>query len=383
MSSIPRRLHFTIDEYRRRLQQTQERMERLGLPALLLHQPENIAWLSGFWHDGFFAYHALVVPAAGDPVLVERDMENPVAEEMSWIQDRRRYLDGDDVPALVAAAVMEATQDGGTVGVELDSAFLPVNRFKRLADLLPQRKLVSDGGLVDELRQIKSPAEVAYMRIAGRIASSAVASGLGAARVGATELDIASAISQAQAAGGHDGFLGGVGGTICTGWRTRQLHGQQTGKVIEEGDRIRLELPGIHKQYWAKQMRSGVLGRADDQLRRAHEIVVGAQDNALREMGPGVPAAHIAELCRTPVLDAGLVEKYENRVGYGLGIQFHPTSGDFTLDIDARTTRKLEPGMVFHMLLFAAGAAISETVAITENGYELLTHGDRSLVEIT
>lgn len=383
MSSIPRRLHFTIDEYRRRLQQTQERMERLGLPALLLHQPENIAWLSGFWHDGFFAYHALVVPAAGDPVLVERDMENPVAEEMSWIQDRRRYLDGDDVPALVAAAVMEATQDGGTVGVELDSAFLPVNRFKRLADLLPQRRLVSDGGLVDELRQIKSPAEVAYMRIAGRIASSAVASGLGAARVGATELDIASAISQAQAAGGHDGFLGGVGGTICTGWRTRQLHGQQTGKVIEEGDRIRLELPGIHKQYWAKQMRSGVLGRADDQLRRAHEIVVGAQDNALREMGPGVPAAHIAELCRTPVLDAGLVEKYENRVGYGLGIQFHPTSGDFTLDIDARTTRKLEPGMVFHMLLFAAGAAISETVAITENGYELLTHGDRSLVEIT
>ncbi|MFC8511713.1 M24 family metallopeptidase [Streptomyces sp. NPDC057257] len=73
--------------------------------------------------------------------------------------------------------------------------------------------------------------------------------------------------------------------------------------------------PAPYHQYWAKQMRSGVLGRADDELRRAYDIVVGAQDAALAEMGPGVPASRIAELCRRPVLDAGLVERYENRVG--------------------------------------------------------------------
>jgi Xaa-Pro dipeptidase len=99
-------------------------------------------------------------------------------------------------------------------------------------------------------------------------------------------------------------------------------------------------------------------------------------------MGPGAPAAHIAELCRRPVLDAGLVEHYENRVGYGLGLQFHPTSGDFDLDVDHRTSRKLEAGMAFHMLLFAAGAAISETVAVTDNGVEVLTHGPRALPEL-
>lgn len=380
MSTIPKQLLFTVDEYRTRLQNTQASMERQGIDALVLHQQENVAWLSGFWHDGFFAYHALVVPAVGEPILIERDLENPVAEEMSWIESRRRYLDGDDVPALVAAAVKEVTSDKGVIGVEFDSAYFSVSRFQTLARLVGQRQLVSDGGLVDNLRQIKSAKEVDYIRTAGRIVSAAVAAGIEAAQVGATELDVASAIARAQAAHGHDSFMGSPGGTICTGWRTLQLHGQQTSKVIQSGDRIRLELPGIYNQYWAKQMRSGVIGKPDDALLRAHDIVSKAQDSALREMGPGVPFARITELCRRPVLDAGLVKQYENRVGYGLGLQFHPTSGDFSLDIDSRSTRNLEVGMVFHMLLFAAGAAISETVVITENGHEVLTSGDRSLV---
>ncbi|GAA2540232.1 M24 family metallopeptidase [Mycolicibacterium diernhoferi] len=382
MSAVPQQLHFSVEEYRARLQRTQAEMERHRLDALLLHQPENIAWLSGFFHDGFFAYHALLIPAAGDPVLIERALEDPVAQELSWVTDRRGYFDGEDPEALAAAAVAELCGDNARVAVELDSAFLPLTRFRRIGSLLPNAELVSHNAIVEELRQIKSAQEIAYIRAAGLIASAAVSAGLAAARVGATELDIAAAVAQAQAAHGHDSFFGGLGGTICSGWRTIQLHGQQTGRTLEAGDRLRLELPGIHRQYWAKQMRSTVLGRPDDALLRAHDILRAAQDTAIAAMGPGVPAAHIADLCRRPVLDAQLIDRYENRVGYGLGIQFHPTSGDFALDIDHRTSRKLESGMVFHMLLFAAGAAISETVVVTDAGCELLTHGPRSLPEV-
>ncbi|MGE2731612.1 M24 family metallopeptidase [Mycolicibacterium vaccae] len=382
MSLIPQQLHFSIEEYRARLQRTQAEMERHGLDALLLHQPENIAWLSGFWHDGFFAYHALVIPADGDPILIERALEDPVAQELSWVNDRRGYFDGEDPEALAAAAVAEVTAAGDRVGVELVSAFLPVARYHQLSSLISDRNLVGHNDIVEELRQIKSAQEISYIRTAGRIASAAVAAGLRAARVGASELDIAGAVAAVQAENGHDSFFGGLGGTICSGWRTIQLHGQHTGRTLEPGDRLRLELPGIHRQYWAKQMRATVLGRPDDDLVRAHEILRVAQDRAIAAMAPGVPAAHIAELCRRPVLEAGLVERYENRVGYGLGLQFHPTSGDFALDIDHRTNRKLEAGMVFHMLLFAAGAAISETVVVTDDGCEVLTEGDRSLCAV-
>ncbi|ANI41998.1 M24 family metallopeptidase [Mycolicibacterium vaccae] len=379
MSAIPQQLHFSVEEYRARLLRTQAEMERHGLDALLLHQPENIAWLSGFWHDGFFAYHSLVVPSAGEPILVERRLEDPVAQELSWVADRRGYFDGEDPESLAADAVAGVTPTGARIGVELNSAFLPVTRFHRLSSLMSTRELVSHNDIVEDLRQIKSEQEISYIRTAGRIASAAVTAGLRAARVGATELDVAAAVAQAQAEHGHDSFFGGVGGTICSGWRTIQLHGQQTGRILEQGDRLRLELPGIYRQYWAKQMRSTVLGRPGDALLRAHDILRTAQDAAIEAMAPGVPAAHIAELCRRPVLDAQLIDRYENRVGYGLGLQFHPTSGDFTLDIDHRSHRKLESGMVFHMLLFAAGAAISETVVVTDDGCEVLTDGARAL----
>lgn len=382
MSNIPQQPHFSLEEYRSRLQRTQESMARNQLDALLLHQPENIAWLSGFWHDGFFTYHSLVVPAQGDPILVDRALEDPVAEELSWVTDRRSYLDGDDPEALAAAAVREVTTSGSRIGLEFDSAFLSLNRYRRLSTLLPAQELVSHSDIVEQLRQIKSEQEISYLRTAGRVVSEAVSAGLRAAQPGANELDVTAAIAQAQAANGHDSFLGSPGGSICSGWRTIQLHAQQTDRTLQTGDKLRLELPGIYRQYWAKQMRSTMLGTPDDDLLRAHDILRNAQDDAISAMGPGVPATHIAELCRRPVLDNGLAELYENRVGYGLGLQFHPTSGDFDLDIDHRTPRELEAGMVFHMLLFAAGAGISETVVVTDNGCELLTHGPRTFPEV-
>lgn len=352
------------------------------LSALLLHQPENIAWISGYWHDGFFSYHSLVVPASGDPVLIERGLEQPVADEMSWLEDLRNYIDGEDPEALAAEALKEVTAEGGQIGVEMTSAFLPVSRFQRLTSLLPQHTLVPHEDVVEESMRIKSAQEIEYIRQAGVVASAAVQAGLAAAQVGANELDVAAAIATAQAAHGHDSFMGSPGGTICTGWRTNQLHPQQADKKLEAGDPVRLELPGIHRQYWAKQMRSAVLGGPGAEFARAYEVLRTSQDAGIAAMEPGTPLSRIAELTTRPVLDAGLVDNYENRIGYGMGLQFHPTSGDFGLDMTTRSTRTLEPGMVFHMLVFAAGAAISETVVVTENGHEILTSGSREIPEV-
>lgn len=376
--TIAQRLLFSVAEYEQRAAAVQELMKREDIDTLVIHQPENIAWLSGFWHDGFFAYHALVIGQSGEPRLVGRALENPVAEELSWVNERHNYWDGEDPYAFLAEAVRAVTPAShARIGLEFDSQFLWLDRFEHVRRVLDGHDLVSSARIVERLQQIKSPAELDYMRQAGVIASVAVAAGIEAARVGASEQDLAAAIATAQAQNGHDGFLGGLGGTICTGWRTIQLHGQQFNRTIEAGDRFRVELGGIYKQYWAKQERAGIIGARDASVEKASEIVTAAQDDGISRMGPGVPAREIAAACREPLLHAGLVERYDNRVGYGLGIQFHPTSGDFSLDIDARSNYELQPGMVFHMLLFAAGAAMSETVAITESGHEVLTNNPR------
>lgn len=111
MSLIPDQLHSFLEEFRSRLERTLTCMECHRLDALLLHQPENVAWLSGFGHDRFFALHSLVVPAHNDPIVVERVRKDLAVEEFSWVVDRNRYLDGEDPEALAATTVKHMISD--------------------------------------------------------------------------------------------------------------------------------------------------------------------------------------------------------------------------------------------------------------------------------
>ena len=58
-------------------------MEAARLPGLLIHQPQNIRYISGFFMMGYFFYHALLIPAKGEPVLIVRDMEAPAVNVSS------------------------------------------------------------------------------------------------------------------------------------------------------------------------------------------------------------------------------------------------------------------------------------------------------------
>lgn len=373
-------LAFPIEEYRDRLERTQAEMTEADLPVLVLHQPESVCWLSGFWHDGFLLYHALVVPAEGEPVLVLRALEEPVAEELSWLTRRVGYSETDkNVVGNVQRVLRELDLDRGRVGIEMNSWYLTVERHDALRRLLPHADLVREPRIVNRLMLVKSPREVQYVRAAARIAEAGVKAGIEATRAGASEYEVAAAVAAGQARAGHDGFMGGMGGTISSGYRINQLHAQQSAKRVQPGELVHLEIPGISRQYWAKLMRTAVVGEPTNEHRRAEEVILRAQDEGIARMAPGVVATEITEACRGPVLKAGLRESYDNRVGYGLGLLFHPTNGDLTREFVTDGDWVLEAGMVFHMLLSAKDIAFGETVLVTDGGHEVLTDFERTL----
>ncbi|MER9534240.1 Xaa-Pro peptidase family protein, partial [Mesorhizobium sp. M0309] len=165
-------MDFPGEEYRARLQRTQEEMVKHDLPVILLHQPENILYLTGFYTTGYFSYHALAVPSRGDPVLILRDMEVPAAHSTSWVKSHTVYADAaDPLPAWLDAARRALDGlglAGGRVGVDEHSWFLTVERWKMLQALLPNATLVREPRIVDHLRLIKSPREIDYLRGAAR-----------------------------------------------------------------------------------------------------------------------------------------------------------------------------------------------------------------------
>ena len=209
---------FTVEEYNGRVAKTQAAMAKHGLPVLLVHAPESITYLSGFRMLGFFMYQALIVPAKGDPVLVVRDVEQPTADIMSWVKDRSVYTDIEDPINATARALKDLGLEGATIGLEYSTWFLTLERYETLKNLVPKANFVKEPNIVRELRLIKSPAEIKYLRQASRVAEKMIGAGFNASRAGASEHDIASAITVAQIRSGGDGHLEPI---IMTGPRLR------------------------------------------------------------------------------------------------------------------------------------------------------------------
>jgi len=370
-------LDFTKEEYQLRLTRTQREMTTAGLPVLLLHAPENITYLSGFRMLGFFMYHALVVPAEGEPILVVRDVEQPAADETCWVQNRSVYVDTEQ-PINAAARALRGLGLDSKIGIEYNTWFLTLERMAILRDLLPNAQFVEESNIVRRLRLIKSPAEIEYLRQASRVVEAMAQGCIDAIHVGASERDLAAAIMTAQANAGGEPPLEPI---LMTGERTRQLHGTWTDRRLKRGDAVYFELNGVVRGYWSKLMRTAVVGRPTLEQRRVADILLDALSTGIAMMRTGAVAGQIDEALRGPVLRARLRDSYYHRVGYTLGLIYPPASGEYLREFMAGDTWKLEAGQVFHMLVIASGIGFSETVLVTDNGPELLTRFDRRLFE--
>ena len=131
--------------------------------------------------------------------------------------------------------------------------------------------------------------------------------------------------------------------------------------------------------YHARFMRPIKVGSAsaDDQV--LAERLIEIQDAALAQVAPGVPETVPDEIYRQGVLEAGLAERYTNRTFYFIGLMLAPTGGE-KLDASPEATWDFEAGMTLHTYVLARDFGMSETILITDSGYERLTHFPRELI---
>ncbi|GAB3267704.1 aminopeptidase P family N-terminal domain-containing protein [Arthrobacter pigmenti] len=81
----PEEPNFTREEYAARIHKVRQQMELQGLSALLVVSPENIYYLTGLNHQGYFTFTLLVLPLEGEPSLVTRAMESPTIRAQAQI----------------------------------------------------------------------------------------------------------------------------------------------------------------------------------------------------------------------------------------------------------------------------------------------------------
>jgi Xaa-Pro dipeptidase len=368
-------LPFSMDEYQARVAAVRAEMAKRGVDILLIHTPENMLYLTGYQTAGYFSYQCLALPIDGEPAILTRKMEEGNARLLSWVQHRFSYTDMEDKVAKTIQMVRQFSRVE-RLGIEKCSWFLTVANYERLVELLGPIQVLDCSKLVDQVRLVKSVQEITYIREAARIADVAMTAGMQSIREGATENDIAAAVSDAAIRAGSE--YTGIPHLIKSGERCSIAHAVWDKRSLQRGDTVYMELSGCVKRYTAVVMRTAQLAPEDPAVRRAAEIVIESLNRTIEMIRPGITTGELYEVARSVIMKAGF-PPIPRRMGYSLGLGFPPIWGEWdTLAFNPNGKTELLPGMVFHVipaipLNERATIGFTETVLVTDKGNEVLT----------
>jgi Xaa-Pro dipeptidase len=366
---------FEPREYQARVARVQAELRAKGLDALIAFQPESVTWLTGFFTRAYSSFQFAIIPANGAPTMFCRDVEEYYLDSTCVYPDRALWNDSQDTTAVAADIIRARLGATAKVGAELGSWTVSVARFEKLTSLLPGITWHNEQSLVERMRLIKTPAEIAYQRRAGIASEAGMQAAIDSARVGATEREMAAAICDAMIRAGSD--LAGPG-VMASGERAYHLHGYYTDRVLEHGDIVQIETTPNVRHYHARFMRPIRVAHASDEDFRIVEQLTAIQDAALASIKPGVAATVPDRIYREGVLSAGLRDTYTNKTMYSVGFMLLPISGE-NLEASPVADWSFEVGMTLHTYVLAKGFGMSETIAITPGGYERLTNFPRKL----
>ena len=163
------------------------------------------------------------------------------------------------------------------------------------------------------------------------------------------------------------------------------MHANYEGRKLAMGDQVFLEVPACINRYHAAMMRTATVGPPSDTIMKMAQASIRGLEVAIQNIKPGVTSQRVDTKVRSEVTRLGFGEAFRHRTAYSLGIAFPPTWGEEIVHIRENDKTVLKPGMVFHVILSlrtldVGGVGFSETIAVTDDGAEVLGSLDRQLL---
>ena len=383
LDGLPQEPAFPVEEYEARLAAVRDGMSERDTEVLLVQHPPNVLYMTGYQTFSPNFGECLVVPQEGDPTLLVPSPELGGALVHTWLDDRRGYSADRSNAQYIADTLREKKNDGAKVGVEKGSNGLPAGTYEGLVAALPKARFVDGSGIVEAVKTVKSPREIEHIRAAAKTTEAGIAATIDAARVGATDNDMAAAASEALIAAGSEYMC--LSPVVTSGRRSGILHSTHKRNRLEKGDVVLLEMGGCIHRYSAPTMRTVFIGEPPAEARRMAEACLTALGNILSAIRAGVTANEVAQVGWESILTAGDGFVFHGNFGYAIGAGFPPTWADDTGAIMSGIDTVLRPGVVFHhpvalRRMGRYGTAFSETTVVTEDGCEVLTSSPREIV---
>ncbi|WP_434056070.1 MAG: Xaa-Pro peptidase family protein [Roseibium sp.] len=372
-------LHFSDAEFERRFTELKAVMDAEKLDAMLLFAQESMYWLTGYDTFGFCFFQCLVVTKDGEKVLLTRSADQRQARHTSNISDIRIWIDRGSASPVLQLKEMLFDMDllGSRIGIEYDTHGMTGKIALQInAELTSFADLRDASTLIPDLRSVKSPEEIVYVRKAAELADHAFHAAMDEIRPGADEGRILAAMQGAIFEGGGDypgnEFIIGSGhdALLC-----RYKSGR---RVLAERDQITLEWAGSYRHYHAAAMRTIIVGTPSDRHQEMYLATREALAAVETQMVPGKTFGDIFDAHAERVDAHGMMQHRLNACGYSLGARFTPSWMDTPMAYRSNPA-EVKPNMVIfmHMILMDSitdtAMTLGRTYLTTEGAPECLS----------
>ena len=379
---------FSAEEFAGRQRRVRAEMDAEGIDLLLVFHPTNIQYLIGSRAKSYQEFQVLFFPLEEAPLtILMRLAEVPELSDHSLADDVRGW--GGREPEDPVEAFTEVMREKGylscRVGLEVPDFYMHPYSYLRIKDLLGDALCLDASFLVHDLKLVKSPAELAYIRQASDIADAAMRTAEETISEGVSEMEVAGEVYRTLLSQGSD--LPASPMNFVTGERTCYAHGAPSPRKIRRGDFMHIEYGAAVKRYCTTIGRHFCLGEPTPRMRELHQVVRDACDACIAEVRAGVPALTPHLAAKKVIADAGLDRYRLHTTGYGIAPGYPPSWGelihffaDSTYTLEAGMVLSVEPPVFIHEEKL--GARLIDDVLVTETGAEVLSSFTRDLVVI-
>lgn len=343
-------------------------MAERGVPALLLSQISSVQWATEFSGS---AGWALITDSEAVFLTDSRYTLQAAEEVCGW----EVVSFASPLTSTEFLAQHVARLGISTLGFEADSVTVEV--FGQWSAAFQGVSFVPVPGIVGPLRMVKTPEEIAKIRVACQVADACFEHVKRMIQPGVRELDIALDIEFFFRRQGLELAFPVI---AVSGVKSARPHGRPGEKVLERGDFVTMDFGCRFEGYCSDITRTVVVIEASPRHREIYDQVLKAQLAALDMMRPGVLARDVDARTREVLDEKDLARYFGHGLGHGLGQLVHdagrmnPTS-DTVLEVGQVWT--VEPGVYIEGL---GGVRIEDDVVVVEGGIEILTRTPKELL---
>ncbi|AYG63329.1 ectoine hydrolase DoeA [Rhizobium jaguaris] len=385
-------LNFTRSEYADRLAKTRRAMEKAGVDLVIVTDPSNMHWLTGYDGWSFYVHQCVLVPGSGEPIWYGRGQDANGAKRTAYLSHDNiigypdHYVQSNERHPmdLLSKIIEERGWANASIAVEMDNYWFTAAAYASLVKHLPNARFKDAQGLVNWQRAVKSPTELDYMRKAGRIVEAMHKRIVEKVEPGIRKSDLVAEIYDAGIRG-VDGFGGDYAAIVPllpSGADASAPHLTWDDKPMKGGEGTFFEIAGCYRRYHCPLSRTVFLGKPTQAFLDAEKATLEGMEAGLAAAKPGNACEDIANAFFAVLKKYGIVK--DNRTGYPIGLSYPPDWGERTMSLRPGDRSELQPGMTFHFMtglwLETMGMEITESIVITESGVECLSNVPRKLV---